>query len=285
LNCATARSNRLALATALALALSSFGVRAAESGGTVLTLDALLDPVRSAAAVNDQKVSAFRQDALREAALSLGSRGGLAAQGRIIRDDLESRAVRLDALYQFSTLLTPQGVMPPVIVEARDAMTVQPDVMKIADRIYRIEAKARFVSAPPTWRDYLFLGLPGDSKAAFPHPSLLPKSPEEQSLWRQWVIEGWNDGVSQANAIHELNLARLDRDYQGMLRYSLLLAKGLVAEPTVGSDTAVVTGNANEMIVGSTVHRVTAPAKLVTDPAQWRPIVTVIDPATGKKIP
>lgn len=282
MNCATARSNRWFL---LVLGALTVGAHAADPTPPALTLDALLDPVRSAAAINEQKVSAFRQDALREAALSLGSRGGLAFQGKVIRDDLESRASRLDTLYQFSTLLTPQGVMPPVIVEASNAMTVQPDVMRIADRIYRIEAKARFVSGPPTWRDYLYLGLPSDSKSALPHPSLLPKTPEEQALWRQWVTEGWNDGVAQANAINEMNLARLERDYQGMLRYTLLLAKGLVAEPTVGSDVAIVTGNANEMALGDTVHRVTAPAKLVTDPAQWRPVVTVTTPASGKQKP
>lgn len=280
---AIARFNRRAIA-ALILSCGALGTQAADPGIS-LTLEALLDPVRSASAINEQKVSVFRQDALREAALSLGSRGGLGAQGQSIRTDIESRAARLDALYQFSTLMTPQGVMPPVIVEGLSAMTVQPEVMKIADRIYRIEVKARFVSAAPTWRDYLYLGLPSDSRAALPHPSLLPKSPEEQALWRQWITEGWNDGVRQANAIHEINLSRLDRDYQGMLRYSLLLAKGLVAEPSVGSDTAVVTGNANEMILGSTVHRVTAPAKLVTDPALWRPVVSVVEPATGKKVP
>lgn len=271
MSCAIARSKALAI-----LVAALIGSANAADAPAPLTLESLLDPVRSAAAVNELKVSALRQDALREAALSLGSRGGLAAQGRAIRDDLESQAARLDALYQFSALMTPQGVMPPVIAEAHNAMTVQPDVMRIADRIYRIEVKARFVSAAPTWRDYLYLGLPTDSKAAFPHPSLLPKSPEEQALWRQWIKEGWADGVKQASAIYDLNQSRLERDYQGMLRYSVLLAKKLVAEPMVGSDVAIVTGTANEMTLGDTVHRVTAPARLVTDPAQWRPVVVTV---------
>lgn len=237
-------------------------------------LEDLLNPQRGGASSSEQKVSSFRYDALRDAALSLGARSGLNWRAGGIVADLELRASKLDAMYRFSALVTPQGVMPPVIVEARDAVTVQPEVMRIADRIYRIEVKARFVSTPPTWREYLLVGLRQDLKAEMPHPSLLPKNADELVVWRKFVTDGWNEGVRQAEQILELNMVRLERDYLGMLRFSALLARGLVSEPKVGADIAVVTGGGREMTVGDSVYRVTQQSGLIPDASKWKPAIS-----------
>src|SRR5260363_150392 len=72
---------------------------------------------------------------------------------------LEARADKLDMIYRFPALVSPRGVLPPVITEARDAVQVTGDQLRVADRIYRMVARARFVTTPPSWRDDLFVGL------------------------------------------------------------------------------------------------------------------------------
>ena len=70
----------------------------------------------------------IRLDALKEAALSFGARGGLAKRTWEIRKNLEKRSRYLDKVYTFEKLLiaAPSGFMiePPIVTEAMNAMIV-----------------------------------------------------------------------------------------------------------------------------------------------------------------
>lgn len=71
----------------------------------------------------------IRKDAMREAALSYGARGGLAWRTYHIREEMETRARYLDKVYDFRQLLiaAPSGMLiePPIISENIDAMVIE----------------------------------------------------------------------------------------------------------------------------------------------------------------
>ena len=228
---------------------------------------------QSAGSGADSKISAMRQDTIRDVALASGAQGGLAWRSSEIIASINHDAARLDAIYRFGQLVTPAGVFPPVIVEAQDSVAVEDDQLRAADRIYRIVEKARFASTPPSWRNYLFSGLTAEVAPPSPHPSLLPRNDQERAIWKQYVRQGWQEGVRQSNLIFEKNLALLDRDYTGMLRYFVLLKKGMVDEPKVAHSYAVVTGDANQIVVGDALHRVSKQPGFNIDPSQWKPFI------------
>src|SRR5690606_20829081 len=86
----------------------------------------------------------IREDALREAALSYGARGGLAMRTWEIRRELDMRARYMDKVYDFQQFLipAPSGLLiePPIITENVNAMIIEAGGQQaaVSDRIYNI---------------------------------------------------------------------------------------------------------------------------------------------------
>ncbi|MEX3917910.1 type IV secretory system conjugative DNA transfer family protein [Paraburkholderia sp. BR10872] len=227
----------------------------------------------------------MRAQVLRETALPLGSHKGLADRSKVIIKELDARATRLDTMYRFGALVTKKGVLPPVIVEAVDAIEGTTDQLRRADAMYRIVVPAHLVTVPPSWRDYLYIGLRLKAQAdPIPFSSVLPKTAAEEAYWKEQVQLGYRQGTQLADQILSTNLARLNRDYVGMLRYSELLNRGMVSEPDIAVAQQVVTGDSQRMNIGDTLVRVTNHGGLVTDASKWRVIVAPAA-ASGASVP
>lgn len=225
-------------------------------------------------------ITPARANVLREAALPLGSHKGLADRSAELIAALDARAARLDSMYRFGALITRNGVLPPVITEARDAIEASNDQVRRADAMYKIAIPARFASIAPSWRDYLYVGLRIKAQVdALPFSSMLPKTAAERAYWKQQVESGYQQGRALADQILETNLARLNRDYTGMLRYSELLNRGMVSEPEVAVAPRIVSGDRTHIDVGDTLYRVTDHGGFVTDPSKWQ--ATVAAPVAG----
>jgi defect-in-organelle-trafficking protein DotC len=237
--------------------------------------DMSLDDIANLSADSVQKpaITPARATILKEAAMALGSRKGSADRSAVLVSELEARADRLDKLYRFGALVTKSGVLPPVITEARDAVQATSDQLRVADRMYRIVARSRLITTPPSWRDYLFVGLRLTQGNEMPAAAVLPKNDAERAYWKEQVMVGYEYGKKLADEILASNRARLDRDYMGMLRYSELLNKGMVSEPMVAVAPAVVSGDRNQINVGDTLYRVTDHGGFVTDAKKWQPTV------------
>ncbi|WP_241136333.1 type IV secretory system conjugative DNA transfer family protein [Achromobacter insuavis] len=213
----------------------------------------------------------LRERMLREAGATVGFRGGMASRAKLIGDALGKRANELDAMYQFSTVMGPGGALPPVVVKASELSSFGTDQIRTADRVYKIEKQERFVSVPPTWRDYLFVGLPTQGSVELPQAEARPKTGAELEVWRAAVTDGWAKGESQADAILEANFNRLTRDYVGMFTYSLLLQQGMVSQTRVAESRQVVTGDSKQLMIGDTTRRLTQKAAFETNADNWRP--------------
>lgn len=219
------------------------------------------------------EIPKIRLESLKEAALGYGVRSGLARRSYEIGKILYDNQPLLDNVFNFNALLLDRSVMPPVLSEAQNVLK-QPDsdTIRVADATYRIERQAAFVTTPPNWRDYLVREY--RYKVDLPADLLLPKNDGEKKVWQQYVVQGWDTGVRQANAIFEQSLFRLERDFKGMILYRSLLAKGMIGRPYVAEANLGVTGDGNSMNVNDRILRITAKPKLETNPAVWKPIAT-----------
>lgn len=219
-----------------------------------------------------EEISAIRYQAIQDEALSLGAQGGLAARAKVINCQLERNAKYLNQVFNFHLLLLPCSVLPPVLVEGRQELNLDDNTtIRVADRTYVIAQQARFVTTPPNWREYLFLNF---KQPDVPDNSLLPKTGQEKILWNKFLIQGWNDGINQASTIYADNLARLKRDYSGMVRYRKLLAQRMVTAPYVSKTDLGITCDGSGMRVNDQVLRITALPRLCTNSKQWKPAIT-----------
>jgi defect-in-organelle-trafficking protein DotC len=217
-------------------------------------------------------INPIRLKALQETALALGAKGALAWRAVHINESLQAQARSLDHIYDFNQILLRHNVLPPVIVEANNDVTLSDsDTIRLANKVYKIIEPARFVTAPPTWRTYLWLNF---KKPDLPSEGLLPNSKTEADVWNAYLKKGWENGLIQANSIFKANLSRLKRNYQGMVLYKQMLAQQMVSAPTVAKAQMGVTGNSKEMRVNDTVIRITSHSALQTNANKWQPFLT-----------
>lgn len=233
-------------------------------------------PSRSGKGIFDSKdeAPAIRDEGLREASLSYGARAGLALRTWEIRESLKDKGAQLDQIYDFKRLLitAPSGLMiePPIISEGEDALIIDSNgqTAAVADRIYNINADARIVAAPRNWRAYLERDW-GDIN---PPPAILfPENAHEREVFLKNLRIGWEQGYAQADEIFQADLDRLNADFNGMIRYRMLLAQGIVSAPYTLQTDRGITGGGREMRVGDRALQITGPSELKTDSEAWQP--------------
>ena len=219
--------------------------------------------------------SHLRFKALQDAAMSLGAQGGLAATYLQINENLSKDKRHLETIFNFNGMLLSHGVLPPILMESNNSLNQDnPDTLRIADKTYKIIQQARFVTTPPNWREYLWQDY---QKPDLPDKVLLPKTREERDIWAKYIQLGWDKGIQQAYTIFQQNLARLKRDYQGMILYRKLLQEKMISAPFVSKTELGVTGNGQDMRVNDQVLRITVHPELQTDSQGWRAVVVKQD--------
>lgn len=216
----------------------------------------------------------IRADAIHEAALSYGARGGLAYRTFEIQRRLAEYDSSLTKTFDFSRLLVaaPSGLLiePPIVSEAQRAVLVNTGGQEaaVADRVYRINRDARIVTASRNWHLY----LERDWGRVDPPPALLlPKDAIERAAWRSYVKEGWKAGIQQANDTFEADVDRLTSDYVGMVRYRELLAQNMISPPYALADDRGITGGGKEMRIGDRGVSITGPSALIPRSTIWTP--------------
>lgn len=222
---------------------------------------------------NKKKVGVqIRDDAMKEAALSYGARAGLAWRTFQIQRRLAEQEDNLSRIYDFNHLIlaAPSGLLiePPIVSEAQKAVIVANGGQNaaVADRVYRINKNARIVTASRNWRTY----LERDWGKVDPAPNILrPKNDTELKQWQKWLVDGWEEGVRQADDVFQADLDKLNTDYLGMIRYRELLAQGMITPPYATQEDRGVTGDANEMRVGNRGLAITGPSQFNTKSERW----------------
>jgi len=219
------------------------------------------------------EIKPLRRETLTETALEIGAQGGLLSQSRKINQFLANIEDELSQRFPFYSLLIDGEILPPVILSSRQAVTSSDNgkTIRVADATFKIKSDARFVTAAPTWRDYL---KTVEHNIEIPHQSIAPNTDAEKALWHAMVKVGWESGVAQADEVHELALNELRQDFLGMVTYRKLLAEGKISKPKIARNNLGVTGNAREMAIGDSVKQITADSALqVNNVYEWKAAV------------
>jgi len=216
----------------------------------------------------------IRRDAMKDAALSFGARGGLAWRTFHIRRELDANAAYLDKVFDFNHLLitAPSGMLiePPVVSESINAMIINASGQEaaISDRIYDINRKAKIVSIGKSWRNYLEREWGGVT----PPPDILrPSNRQERKEWVRWINAGWERGITQADEIFQADINQLLSHYQGMVRYRMLLRQGMISAPYAMLVDRGVTGGGTRMRVGDRAIKITGQSQLISRGRTWQP--------------
>ncbi len=238
------------------------------------TLEELQNQTQGEEAKADQLGLQIRAEALHEAGLSYGARGGLAARTFEIQRRLAEYDASMSKAYRFDRLLIPAAsgllVEPPVVSEADRAVIVKSggQAAATADRVLRINKVARIVTTARNWRLY----LERDWGRVEPPPSILvPRDDAERAAWRSYVKQGWDEGVKQAEETFEADLDRMTADYVGMIRYRELLAQGMISPPFTLADDRGITGGGSEMRIGDRGVSITGQSQLLPEGSKWTP--------------
>ncbi len=222
-------------------------------------------------ASTSSEVNQMRSKLLSDTAMSLGAQAGLAWASEKINAQLNKDRVYLDSIFNFNAMMLSHGVLPPVLSEGDSTLNLaDPNTIRVADKTYRIIEQAHFATTAPNWRDYLWLSY---SKPELPNKTLLPRSTEEQKVWKDAVRLGWEKGIEQAYSIFKQNLARLKRNYNGMIIYRKLLQQRMINAPFVSRTELGVTGNGEDMRINDQVLRIVELPQLQTEWQAWNAIV------------
>lgn len=214
------------------------------------------------------EISELRRQAIVEIATALGSSGGLSHRMRERRIELDKEASSMDKTFDFTKVTIDNGVMAPVLTEGLSNYAQESDdQVRIADKIYKIESPAKFVSVYPNWRGYLTFSFPAYDT---PSSAYLPKNDGEKQIWDEAVKKGWLTGVRQADRIVESSFNRLNRDYQGMMKYKILLAQGLITPTIIAKQNLGVTGGGKEMAINDQVFRISDHSALNPSQKDWK---------------
>lgn len=213
----------------------------------------------------------IRTKALQDTAMSLGAQGGLSTASLKINARLEKDKWRLETIYNFNGMMLSHGVLPPILAEGDNSLNLaDPNTIRISDKTYKIVSQARFATTPPNWREYLWMSY---NKPDIPHKFMMPRNDEESRIWKKAINTGWEKGMQQASSIFQQNLARLKRDYNGMILYRKLLQQHMVSAPYVSRTELGVTGDGSDMRINDQVLRITELPKLQTNSENWKAIV------------
>ena len=243
---------------------------ATRSGGQEAppALDAYLQEERTP----DSGLSTTKRQMLEEAGRTLGFRGGKAQRAWELRQSLEAKALRLDLLYDFRTLISAEGWLPPVISEATDVANITADQIRTGNKVYDKVADERFVSNPPSWRAWLLAGLPSRAGDG-PESSVTPEDSTQKAVWERALRKGWDEGRESADHILEVNFNRITRDYRGMLLYSQLLRQDYMTAPVVTDQQQTVTGDSTKLTLGDRVRTLKQKAVFAPEKTRWRPVI------------
>lgn len=229
---------------------------------------------------NKEDVSEIRKEAIKEVAGSLGASSGLNYRMNELRKEVNFKSIDLDKIYDFSQMTIDNGVLAPVLTEGLSNYAQNSeDQVRIADKMYKIEQSAKFVSVYPTWRTYLRFTFP---TFEIPNSSYLPKNETEKAIWDLAVKEGWLKGINQANKIFESSYAKLERDYLGMVKYKILLAEGLITPTIIAKQNLGVTGGGKNLSINDQIFRITDHSALNPNKKDWKVEYPVTNQTNGK---
>lgn len=211
-----------------------------------------------------------------QAGRRLGATAGYNQQAELLYEEISQYDEYLSKIFDFQTLLLPEGIIPPVIAQTDRVLEhTNPQSKTIRARVYKTIKDAEFVNPrPPSWRSYLSLPR---TEIEHPHPQLQEVIQENRSIWEDAVQEGWLRGHQQARQAIEVATNELERDFLGMQLFHMLWVAEMVEPPRVVESTNNVLGGgagSREMSLGVRNIVITEDAYFINDSSEWNAIIS-----------
>lgn len=238
----------------------------------------------------DNSLESKRFLAMKDAAMSVGAQHGYVETMNQLREQINAESQAHDDLFAFKDLmrLAAPGekslyYLPPSVIEINEVTEGSADgsTMVVSGKYYEILKKERLVTSPPDWREYLLFDIPVD--VAKPVGALLPKTPEEQASWSDWVAEGWEAGIQQAFAEMNARVRNLGSDYVGMVRYLRLVEANNIEPSFVASQHRGRVNEGNNLHTNQRTFAITSRAAFNGNDDQWVPLN--LDPRGSYRTP
>ena len=226
----------------------------------------LLD-MKGTTSKNNSAVKALRPSAIREAAHMVTLQTAIAWRYGQLLDAVYQHSAIMDSAFNFAPLVMTQDdalILPPVLARAGASMRIEENnTATAASSTFELLQNAKYISVVPHWRTYLMADNFPQPEA--PNPSVLPKNNEERAIWQEAVREAWAQGTEEADQLFADNVARMVRDYRGVMLYHLLTAQHLISEvKTAHADLGMnITNSGNRLNIGQRVFRITDPSAFV----------------------
>jgi len=148
-------------------------------------------------------------------------------------------------------------VLPAVLIKSENVQKLNKhrDILRIKDETYRIVRHSKLVTAPPTWKDYLF----NEKYEAPEQPikALIAKDDKERAIWVKGVNEGWEEGIKQANREMRNRIRALSIEWRGMLNYVSLVQKNMIVPAYISMQRTPVSKESDGMVVNELIYRIT----------------------------
>lgn len=225
-----------------------------------------------------------REQAILLEAMKFGSQSALYERSTKYQDLLEQNKHELSRIFNFSPLLLMGGrVVPPVISESDNLRMVEDRyTRRSVKKSYKIVEQARVVNTPLDWRTYLLFDVP---KPIVPSRYALPikGNTREEQIWSNGVAQGWEAGLKQANDIMLQSIRTIERDYVGMIRFKLMLAKGMVTSPIPANTKLGVTGDIDTLNIGESVFEIIEAPKFNKNSESWTALPQISSPINVEK--
>lgn len=223
-------------------------------------------------AVDQEFKSEARKQVVKSTAITYATKYALYWESVSINNHMETVSRQLDNTFNFRELLLPNEVIPPILQESTDNVSMTSSLsLRASDRMIKILKPARFSSSIPTWRNYLHMNF---QKPDLPQEKLLPQNAEEREVWDRGLLEGWKIGQWQARSIFAANIGTMRRDIMGMVLYHKLLTQGMIS-PTYSSTANLgITGNGKTMHLNDRMVRITSESQLMSEQSRsWKPAI------------
>ena len=229
-----------------------------------------LEGLRGSAAFAKAKKDPWNE-AVRDAALALGTRAGLSWETSRINKSLAGVSADLSRIFDFRALTLDSGrVLPPVVLSTRDAQRLEdPTTLRRVTVSWRLLRPAVLATGVPDWRTYLVRHFDPPDVAKDVPAVLLPKTSAQRQVWKAALLEGWTNGVSQAREIFRIDLRRARRDLLGQVRFHVLALGRLVSVPAFAQSDLGVERNGDRMDAGIRVYQITRPTAF-RGPGRWK---------------
>ena len=214
----------------------------------------------------------LRNKSIAETARALGVQTGVNWRHAQILKSIEKNIgyKKLDRIFCFDSLTLDDGkIIPPVISAVAEEMRMKSRVeARRIGMMYRIDKPAALITAAPNWRDYIFHDSTIIDKI---HPSLLPKTKNEQQIWVESVEIGWRIGIRQADHLFDTGLNELVRDIRGMLKFKELAIQNIVSLPRLATGYVAIQVGNNVLDLEQKTFRITNDSQFNGEVGKWNP--------------